>query len=135
MQLQTKLLKSLPKFRKEPLSFPTMLESHDEIIRPAHHDHITSRLLLPPSLNPQVQYIVEIEVRQQGTDTSPLYRTSFTLYLFPLFQHSRLQPFLNEADDPSIRNAVPDKLDQPFVVEGIKGSYDILPTSRVFPPK
>src|SRR3990172_8435972 len=120
MQLQTKLPQSLPKFGKESFSFRSLLESHDEIIRPAHYDHIALRLLLPPSLNPQVKYIVKIDVCQKGADTPPLYRTHLTLYLLPLFQRSRLQPFLDEAYDASIPYAVLDKLYQPLMVEGIK---------------
>jgi hypothetical protein len=125
MQFHTKLPESLPKLGKEPLSFPTMLESHDEIIRPAHHDYIASRLPLPPSLNPQVKYVVKIEIRQKRTDAPPLYCTHFALYLLPLFQHSRLQPFLDEADNPSVSDAVLDKPYQPSVVEGIKETTNI----------
>jgi len=38
-------------------------------------------------------------------------------------------------DHPLVRDPVLDEPYQPLVVYGIKGSYDILPTSRVFPPK
>jgi hypothetical protein len=37
------------------------------------------------------------------------------------------QPFLNQAEDPSVPNAVLEKLNHPFVGKRPKGLYDTLP--------
>jgi hypothetical protein len=62
MQLQTKAREALAQLRQEPLCLNTMLEPNDEVIRPGHHDHIAARLLVSPSLDPQVE--------QDGRDES-----------------------------------------------------------------
>ncbi len=80
MQFQAELRESLAQFRQEPLCLMTMLKSHDEIIGKADDDHVAVRLLLPPSLGPKVEHIVQIEVRQQRTDASALNRPHLTLY-------------------------------------------------------
>ena len=38
-----------------------MLESHDEVIGKAHDDHVAARVLLTPSLDPEVEHVVQID--------------------------------------------------------------------------
>jgi hypothetical protein len=45
----------------------------------------------------------------------------------PLFHHSCAQPFLDETQDPPIRDAMLDKFHQPLVVDGVKRILDTLP--------
>jgi hypothetical protein len=63
MQLQPKLRESLAQFRQKPLCFMTMLESRNKIISEANEDYISVRLLLSPSLDPEIEYIIEVNVR------------------------------------------------------------------------
>jgi len=123
------------KINQKPFGLVTMLESHNEVIAIAHDDYLALCLLLPPLLNPQVEYIVKVDIGQKWTDTATLNRTHFLLYPLPLFQHTGPQPFSYQANDASVSNAMLDKLYQPPMLKGLKGSYDILPTSRVSPPK
>src|SRR5206468_12701199 len=94
MQLEAKLREPLAQFCQKPLCFVTMLEARNEIVRKADEDHFPVRWRLPPSLDPEVEYLVQVEVRQQGTDTPALHRSYLTLYSLALFQHARLEPFL-----------------------------------------
>src|SRR3954447_11353878 len=65
MQLQAELPETLLQFSQASLRVRAMLESHNEVIDVAHHDYLAIRPLLPPLLNPQVEHVVEIGIRQQ----------------------------------------------------------------------
>jgi hypothetical protein len=66
MPLPSELGEPFAQFRQKPLGFVTMLESCHTIIGKPDEDHLSVRLLLSPSLHPEVECIVPIDVRQQG---------------------------------------------------------------------
>lgn len=109
MKFQSKLGQPLAKLRKKPLRLDPMLKSHDEVIRPPNNDHVALGRVFPPSLDPQVKYIVKIDIRQQGADAPPLDCTHLTLYSLPSFQHTGFQPLLDETHDASVGNPAPKK--------------------------
>ena len=96
-----------------------MLKASYEVIGEAYEDNLSARLLLPPLLHPEVEYVVKIEVGQQWANTPALHRPYFTLYPLALFQHARLEPFLDQAHDALVGYAVLDKLHQPPVIESV----------------
>jgi hypothetical protein len=55
----------------------TVLKSHNEVIGKTHGDHIAFCVVLSPSPQPKVKYIVKMNVNQQRTNTSTLDRTLF----------------------------------------------------------
>ena len=71
MQLEAKPRESLAQFSPKPLCFVSMLESRDKVIRKTDEDYLPARLLPSPSLNPEVENIMEIDVRQERADTTP----------------------------------------------------------------
>ena len=91
------------------------------------------RALLTPCLDPQVEYVMKIDVRQKRRGTSALGRSFFRPYSFPILQHAGIQPFLDEPHDAPIRNPMLDELHKPFVGKSIEGLYDTLPIIRTFP--
>jgi hypothetical protein len=74
MQFQSKFPKPFIKIGQEPFGFATMLESHNEVITIAHNNNVTLRLLLPPLSDPQVEYIMKVDIGQERTDTAALNR-------------------------------------------------------------
>src|SRR5215467_13686126 len=76
--------------------------------------------------------IVKIDVRQQRTDATALNRSYLTLHSLALFQHARLEPFLNQAHHAPVSYAVLDKLDQPSLIESVIEPHDTLPTTTTF---
>src|SRR5512145_1420557 len=120
MQLQTKPCQPFLKLAPKPLPILSVLETNDEVISKPHHHHVPSRLLFPPLANPQVQHIVQVDVGQQRTDTSALYRSLLALYEFAILQHSGLEPLLNQPHHAPIRYTMLDKLNQPSVHQGIE---------------
>jgi len=55
-----------------------MLDSHDEVVRKPDHDDVPLGLRLPPSLDPQIQHIMQIDIRQQRRDDSPYAKGNLT---------------------------------------------------------
>jgi len=64
-----------------------------------------------------------------GRDSSALRRPRLTTCSFPVLQHARVQPFLDEPHDAPVRYPVLDELHQPFVGNGIERRLDTLPTT------
>jgi hypothetical protein len=42
-----------------------MLEAHDEVVGVPDHDHVTRGLAPSPALGPEVEDVVEVDVRKQ----------------------------------------------------------------------
>ena len=63
MQRQSKLRESLAQLGQEPLCFSTMLESSHEIIGEADEDHLSARLLPSPLLDPEIECVMQVDVR------------------------------------------------------------------------
>src|SRR5688500_15501927 len=102
-----------------------MLETHDEVIRIAHDDDIAGRSRLSPSISPQVEHVVQVDVGQQRANASALYRTFLTARQLPVLQHTGPEPFLDQAHDAPVRHAMLDKLHQPFVIQRVEESANV----------
>src|ERR1019366_7495759 len=89
------------------------------------HDQIAVCTLLTPRLDPQVEYVMKIDVRQKRRSTSALGRPFLRPYSFPILQHAGPQPFLDEPHDASVCNPMLDKLHQPFVRNPIEKALDV----------
>jgi len=68
---------------------------------------------------------MKVEVRQQWADVSILNGSYFSLYSLALFQHARLKPLLDQAQDAPVCHAVLDKLHQPSVIESVIKTPDV----------
>jgi hypothetical protein len=117
IQLQTELRESVAKLRPEPLGVLPMLKPHHEVIGPAHDDHITARVPNPPLVGPQVKDVVRVDVREQRRNRSPLWNTLLERRPGPILDDPRSQPFLNQPQNPPIRDPVLQELDQPLMVQ------------------
>src|SRR5215471_4047329 len=131
MQLKAKVRESVAQLRQEPLCFIPVLESCHEVIRKANEDDLSARLPLSPLPDPEVECVVEIDIRQQRANTPALNCPYLTLHPFALFQHAGLEPFLNQVHDAPIGYAVLDEFHQPPLIESVIGSYDTLPIIRI----
>ena len=49
---------------QERLRFMLVLEADDRIIRVADHDHVSGSLAASPLVDPQIEYVVQVDVRQ-----------------------------------------------------------------------
>src|SRR5467141_1056512 len=125
MQFQVELLHSFRKFRPKLIGIRFAVESHHDVIREAHHDHIAVCPLLTPRLDPQIEYVMKIDVGQKRRSTSTLGRPFFHTYSFPILQHAGIQPFLDEPHDAPICNPMLNELHKPFVGKSIEKAFDV----------
>src|SRR6266851_1798992 len=125
MQLQSELPNTLGQFLPAALGIRPMLESKHDVIGEPDDNHVAMGLLLTPRPDPQVEHVVEIDVREQWRCAAALRRPFFHPPPLALLQHARVQPFLDEPHDAPVRNPVLDKLHQPAVVDGIKEPTDV----------
>ncbi len=77
VQREAELGEPLPKRGQEALGFGAVLEAHDEVIGEADDDHVADRLRPPPSVDPQVEHIVQVDVSQEGADDAPYAKGNF----------------------------------------------------------
>src|SRR5687768_5754608 len=102
-----------------------MLESHNKVIREPHDDDIAVSLRLPPLLDPQVQYVVQVDIGQQRRDAAALNCTYLTHYPLTVLQHARIEPFLDQPNHAPVRYPILDKLHQPFMPQRVEEALKI----------
>src|SRR6266403_1181825 len=126
MQLQVELLHAFREFRPELLGIRLAVKSNHDIVRKTHPDDLAVRPLLTPCLDPQVEYVMKVDVGQQRRGTAALGRPFLHPYPFPILQHAGVEPFLDQSHDAPICYPVLDEFHQPFVGKPIEGTYDTL---------
>ena len=72
VQLQVELREPAAKIRPEPLSVIPILETHHGVVGETHDDHVAARVPLSPLVNPQVEDVVRVDVREQRRNRSPI---------------------------------------------------------------
>src|SRR6267154_626644 len=125
MQFQVELPHSFRKFRPELIGIRFAVKAHHDVVSESHNDDIAVCPLLTPRLDPQVEYVMKIDVRQKRRGTSALRRPFFHSYSFPILQHAGSQPFLNEPHDAPVRDPVLHELHKPLVGNPIKEALDV----------
>ena len=125
MQFQVELPHSFREFRPELFGIRFALESNHDIVSESHDDNIAVRPLLTPHLDPQVEHVMKIDVRQKRRSTSALRRSFLHPYSFPILQHAGVQPFLDQPHDAPIGHPMLDELDQPFVGKPIEKTFNV----------
>ncbi|MCU1500205.1 MAG: hypothetical protein JWM47_4158, partial [Acidimicrobiales bacterium] len=58
------LHQAIPKLLEKPLGICPVLKAHHKIISVADDYHVAFRHFLAPSLNPQVENVVQVDVRK-----------------------------------------------------------------------
>src|SRR5439155_6868819 len=107
-------------FPPELFGFRLELESNHDVVGVAHHDYLAARPFLAPCLDPEIQDVMEVDIRQQRRCASALRRARFHKRSLALFQLPRVQPFLDEPHDAPIRYPMLEKPDQPCMRQPIE---------------
>src|ERR1700736_5587884 len=102
-----------------------MLEAHDDVIGVTHDNDLTSGMALSPSVCPEVEDVMQVDIGQQWRGNRPLGRACLRGHKFSLFHHACLQPLADKAVYTTITDAVFDKAHQPLVADCIEESRDI----------
>jgi hypothetical protein len=77
VQRQTEPRESLTQLRQKLLSVVSMFEPPDKVIGEANDDHVAVRLPLSPSVGPEVEDVVEVDVGQQRAHHAPYAKGNF----------------------------------------------------------
>ena len=117
MQFQTELREPLAKIVQELLGVTSMLEPDDEVIGEPRDDHVAAGVPFPPLLDPPVEDVVQVHVGEQRRNRCPLRCSLRCLRPVPVLDDSCAQPFLDEPQDPLVRNPMLEKLRQPGLIE------------------
>lgn len=102
-----------------------MLEADDEVVCPTNNDNVALRQTTSPSLNPQVEGIVQIYVRKEGANAPALWCPSLRLVHHSIFKHACFQPLFDQTYDAPVSNPVLEEPYHPFVVDGIEETTDV----------
>ena len=130
VQFQIEFAESILQIPLKPLGIRLILETGHNVIGIPDHNHMATCMSFTPLLGPQVEHIVQVDVRQQRRNTATLWRTFLHLRVLTFFQYTSVKPFLDMANHTLVSNAVLNELDQPFVIDGIERPHDTLPTSK-----
>jgi hypothetical protein len=106
MRRECKLCQALLQIGEEALGITAILEAYDGVVRLANEDDAAGCVTLPPLVSPQVIDVVKADVRKQRRDhRSP--RGAFIAFdPHAPFEHAHLQPFLDQADEPLVADAM-----------------------------
>jgi hypothetical protein len=84
------------------------------------------------ALEPFVQHMVQVDVREQWGDHAALGRSDSRPALDALFKHPRLKPFVDHPSDNAVRDSLIEESAQVRVVDGVEGRNGRLPISGMF---
>jgi hypothetical protein len=73
MKLQIALAETLRKLTQELLSIRLALKSHDDVVGEPHDDHVALGQHLTPTMDLQVEHVVEIDVCQERANAPALW--------------------------------------------------------------
>ena len=65
MQLQAEPREPVAKLGEEPLGVLTMLKARHVVVGEPHEHHVPARVPPPPLVGPQVEHVVQEDVREQ----------------------------------------------------------------------
>src|SRR5580704_2502406 len=125
MQFQMELPHSFREFRPKLIGIRFALKAHNDVVRESHDDHIAMRPLPTPRLDPQVEHVMKVDVRQKRRGTSALGRPFLHPYSLPILQHAGIEPFLDQSHDAPICYPMLDEFHKPFVGKSIEKALDV----------
>src|SRR3979490_2331893 len=97
MQGQRKLRQPIPQFRLEPLGIGLVLKAGNDVVGIAHQDDVSLGMVAQPPPGPQIEDVMQVDVRQQGRGNLNLGSARLRLAHLPVLHHPGLQPFADQA--------------------------------------
>src|SRR5271157_2438640 len=99
MELQSELLEPSSHRIEKTASVVLMLEAQHQIVGVSHDNHVAGSLAPSPAFGPEVENVVPVDVGKQRRYHRTLPGSPVTDRYRPVFQNTRLEPFLDQADD------------------------------------
>src|SRR5215470_4647146 len=117
MQAQPELRQPPAKLDQEPPRIILMLKPDNKIVSETHNDDLTTRVARTPPLDPHIQDVVQVDIRQQRRYRCPLRHAFLIRRPFPVLDNPRSQPLTDQPQDPFVRDPVLQKLPQPGMIK------------------
>jgi hypothetical protein len=130
MPLQIALSPTCPQCSPAPVGGVPVCDAHDAIVGVAHDAPIAACVLPPPSVGPQGQDLVPVDMRRHGAHTAPLGGPFLLRVPWSFFQHARVPPLLHVAHDALGPHPLRAALHQPGVVQRVQEPTEV----RLKPP-
>ena len=102
-----------------------VLEADDDVVGIAYDDHVARGLAPSPALGPQVEDVVQVDVGEQRRDRRALPRPPARDLDPSVFENARLQPFLDQAEDALVADAMLEEADEPFLAHRVEELRDV----------
>lgn len=125
VDFQSELPQPFLKIDQKLLGDFLMLKPHDKIVGITHDNHIAARHFLPPCLNPKIEDVMQVDVRQERRNYCPLRRPYLRLRPLAFLRYSRPQPFPDQAKYSSVSDPMLHKLQHPFVAYPIEEAPNV----------
>ena len=112
--------KPLPQHFQHPFAVVVVLEGHHEVIGEPHQGTRPRHARLHLALEPFVQHVMQEDVREQRRDDPALRRALRRRPQEPVFQNSRLQPFVDHPTDHAVRDPLVEECTQLVVRDRVE---------------
>src|SRR5215470_7869329 len=120
MQTKRERREAFSEIVQETLRITPMLEPDDLIIGIAHDDHVAFGVTHAPLRDPEIVDIMEVHVRKKRRYHRTLRGALRGLNQLVVFQYTRPQPFLDQADESSIAHPVLDEPYEPISAQSVE---------------
>ena len=123
---EAELLQPLGQHPKEPLRLRLVSECADKIIRIPNPQRIPITAGLHDPLEPEVERVVQVDVRQDWRDDAPLRGPGVGVNdLAVRVQDAGFEPFSNQVEEGAVVNPLPEHVQQPVVVHVVEEAFDV----------
>src|SRR6201989_3006249 len=102
-----------------------MLEAGHQIVGVSHNDHVAPGLVSFPALGPQIETVMQVDIGEERRDHRALTSSPVIHRYDPVFEYTRPQPFLDQADDALIADPMFKVAHQPVLANSPKEVLDI----------
>src|ERR1700733_7872339 len=102
-----------------------MLKSKYIIIRVSNNNDVASRTLSAPDVHPQVEHVMQIDIRKQRRNHRTLRGTHLRVLPFAFLQHSGLEPFLDQPKNAAVASAMFDEPQEPIAGQIVEKAPDV----------
>ena len=119
VQLQAELREALGHCRRHRACVLFVLKAQHHVVGVAHDGYLPSRVPLSPLLDPQIERVMQVDVRQQGADSTPLWRSLLHCAHLAVLQDACVQPLHQQPHHALVCNRVLDELLHPSVLDRV----------------
>src|ERR1035438_899798 len=97
-----------------------LLKAHYTVVRITDNDDCSPPWLFTPVLNPLIEGVMQIDIRQQGRYHGSLRSALCRGYSASVLDHARFEPFADQTENPLIGDPVFEKPKHPAVIDFIE---------------